>query len=58
LETQLIISSELKYQKDKSLLDELNEIRKMLFDLIKSKKYESTYPWSPVTLHLLPVTEK
>jgi len=38
LETQLIISSELKYQKDKLLLDELNEIRKMLFGLIKSIK--------------------
>ena len=36
LETQLIISTELNYQKDNSLLDELNEIRKMLFGLIKS----------------------
>jgi len=36
LETQLIISIELNYQKDNSLLDELNEIRKMLFGLIKS----------------------
>ena len=38
LETQLIISTELNYQKDNSLLDELNEIRKMLFGLIKSIK--------------------
>ena len=38
LETQLIISSKLNYLKDKSLLDELNEIRKMLFGLIKSIK--------------------
>jgi hypothetical protein len=38
LETQLIISSELKYQKDKLLLDELNEIKKMLFGSIKSIK--------------------
>ena len=36
IETQLIISTELNYQKDNSLLDELNEIRKMLFGLIKS----------------------
>jgi four helix bundle protein len=36
LETQLIISTELNYQKGNSLLDELNEIRKMLFGLIKS----------------------
>ena len=36
LETQLIISTELSYLKDKSLLEELNEIRKMLFGLIKS----------------------
>ena len=35
LETQLIISSKLNYLKNKSLLDELNEIRKMLFGLIK-----------------------
>ena len=38
LETQLIISTELNYQMDNSLLDELNEIRKMLFGLIKSIK--------------------
>jgi len=38
LETQLIISSKLNYLKNKSLLDELNEIRKMLFGLIKSIK--------------------
>ena len=38
LETQLIISSKLNYLKDKSLFDELNEIRKMLFGLIKSIK--------------------
>ena len=38
LETQLIISTELSYLKDKSLLEELNEIRKMLFGLIKSIK--------------------
>jgi len=38
LETQLIISTELSYVKDKSLLEELNEIRKMLFGLIKSIK--------------------
>ena len=36
LETQLIISTELNYQMDNSLLDELNEIRKMLFGLLKS----------------------
>jgi four helix bundle protein len=38
LETQLIISTELNYQKDNSLLDDLNEIIKMLFGLIKSIK--------------------
>ena len=38
LETQLIISTELSYLKGKSLLEELNEIRKMLFGLIKSIK--------------------
>ena len=38
LETQLIISTELSYLKDKSLLEELNEIIKMLFGLIKSIK--------------------
>ena len=38
LETQLIISSKLNYLKNKSLLDELDEIRKMLFGLIKSIK--------------------
>ena len=38
IETQLIISTELSYLKDKSLLEELNEIRKMLFGLIKSIK--------------------
>jgi four helix bundle protein len=38
LETQLIISTELNYQVDNSLLGELNEIRKMLFGLINSIK--------------------
>ena len=37
-EIQLIISSKLNYLKNKSLLDELNEIRKILFGLIKSIK--------------------
>jgi len=38
LGTQLIISKKLSYLKDKPLLEELNEIRKMLFGLIKSIK--------------------